>query len=100
MVLAFAAAVARVGAECPAQFGDPLLLVGQRRRPGRSRRRGAAGAGGRFSRMALRTEEARSRRDLGTFALKDLGILIRVIGDNRALEVVRCRSGGAGCPGS
>jgi hypothetical protein len=32
--------------------------------------------------MALRTDEARSRRDLGTFALNDFGILIRVIGES------------------
>src|SRR5688572_30427846 len=35
-------------------------------------------AGGRFSRKAFRAEEARSRRDLGTLALKDFGIRIRV----------------------
>src|SRR6478752_1941160 len=38
------------------------------------------GAGGRFSRSALRAEEARSRRDLGTLALKDLGMRILVTG--------------------
>ena len=88
MVLAFAAAVAgwarssrRSSAICFSWFGAP--------RHGRSRRRGPAARAAGCSRRALRTEDARSRRDLGTLALKVLGIRIRVTGLQRALDVLQ-----------
>ena len=73
------AAVAGVRAELPTQFRDLLLLVRRPLAPLRSSFRSAGPAacspGGRCG-----PEEARSRRDLGTLALKDFGMRTLVIG--------------------